>query len=155
MVSDRAVDLEAREVADDWRDYGDATDAEAEVLRDLLQDDGTFQQIATAREATRRIDHNDGPYDAQVTIEALDASQALGRAQDEVVDARKADAQQIVFLAETLEEPWGAAMTLWKAGYQSVAAVRNATQHDLIGDGVHNSLAARVKAAVDAQEVDA
>jgi len=149
MQTDDIVSREARNIASDARTQGDLSDTEAEILRDLLNSSEAFDLLVTAQQAAVYVNADDQDIPNGLDELAREGAQPLGEAIDALVEDRKCRAIEIEALADALEEPWGAARTLYRAGYETVDDLRGVEQAELIDAGVPNSTAARVTAALN------
>lgn len=152
MVDDRTVAQEARRIARDARSTKDLSDAESECLRDLLQSDDAFALLVTAQQNAVLVDSDEHDVDAETAGLARGAAANAGHAIDRIVEDRIEEAETVVALADQLGDPatWGVVIDCYRAGYQSVAAVRNADLEELIADsGIHPEVAESIKATAD------
>jgi len=150
MNTDDTVQSKARNWARDAQKANDLTDAEAECLRSLLKDSEAFNYLVTAQQAAVYVDDgSEQPVvDERIKALATEAAEPLGEAIDDVIDKLAGEAQEIVALAETVDDnaPWGVLAGLYQAGYDSERALQEASQEDLIEAGAHPNVAARIKA---------
>jgi hypothetical protein len=143
--NDRRVQRKARDIAHDARQTRALSDTEGEVLRDLLQSDETFAQLITAQQEAVAVAVKDSPHDEHVQTLAREGAAPLGEAIDDVIETHIERAQEIAALAEALAEPWGAAWKLYRNGFETPDAVRDADVHTLVAEtNVAPALAERV-----------
>lgn len=151
MVDDRVVQRKAREWARDTADEYDLSDAEWECLQDLLSSNEAFACLTTAQQAAVSIDEDLPRVDEEIHAQAREGAQHHGDALDQLIEALVDDAQEIVALAEAIDEnaTWGVMIDVYQAGYQSVSKLRAVDQQELIADaGIPPSYAARIKAEI-------
>jgi len=155
MVENRHVQTEARNIASDARSTRGLSDTESEILRDLLKQDEAFGALVTAQWNAVLVDADEHDINDSVEKLARDGAGHLSEAIDDIINTRIEQAKAIDELASEIQEPWGQALALFDAGFETAEGLAGVDQEELYTtDGVTRSVAARITAKPWGQESD-
>ena len=155
MFENRHVQTEARNIASDARSTRGLSDTESEILRDLLKSDEAFGALVTAQWNAVLVDAEEHDINDGVEQLATDAAGWLSEAIDDIINTRVEQAKAIDELASEIQEPWGQALALFNAGFETAEDLTGVDEDELYTtDGVTRSVAARITAKPWGQESD-
>lgn len=155
MVDEDTVRSEARDIASDARSTQDLSDAETACLRDMLNSDEAFALLVTAQQNAVLVDADTHDIDEDTEHLATVAAGRAGNAIDCIVEDRIEQTREIVALADDMHERfgWTTAWKLHAGGYETVDAIREADQDEIVEQtGMSPQLVASVTAHHGGQE---